>query len=406
MGGSKHHMRLPTDQLSDYSSSHSSPYRETLGSYEFDSPLLDPSFADSLELDRFRLDDDGDFAPPENSSSPPYGSLTSPILPQQPGEPPNNVTENVSIAAKNPGVLEPHWHQSVPTSASNGPVVQYQRRTFPLLEAWGRQRQRYVSSDTATLRHTPADTASPVVRERELKRWDGGLEQTHEDTTLESAGRFTGTGWDQFAVNEQTFGVRTTYNEDDYTTPIKRNDPKYRDRAAKAERIIRMAWEVENAAPAKTAKVFGGAFDAGELAIFATDLGSTLRGFQLKEGVSGKELGEVVWQIQTVVVSLQRIRMLQEFGSAKAIGSEKLLEDLGAVLNSCHWVLCQIDTHFNRCEADFPSWKHKPLWFDVDSLRRFGELIHGHHKALDLIASVMQMVQGRRTKFVFQNVRL
>ena len=404
MGCYRPHKRTPTDQLSDISSSHNSPYRETLDSFEFDSPLRNPGLADSLELDKIRLDD-GDFAPPENSSFPRYGSPAPHVLPQQPGEPPKGVTENIHIAARDPGVLDSYWHQGVPTSASDALVVQDQRRTAPILEARRRRRQKHVSSDTATLRHTPADIASPVVRERELKRWDGGSEQTHEDTTLEtleSAGKFTGTGWDQFAVNEQNFGVRTTYNEDDYTTPIKRNDPGYRDRAAKAER---MAWGIENAAPAKTAKARGSAVDAGKVAIFAADLGSTLREEILSnERVGDKELGEVrevVAQISMVLVSLQRVQMLQMYGSAKGIGSEKLLEDLGAVLNSCFGVLCEFDTCFK-----FSFWNHQPLWFDVVNLGRLGEMVRGHHKALDLIVSVMEIVQGHREEFVLQNVRL
>lgn len=64
---------------------------------------------------------------------------------------------------------------------------------------------------------------------------------------LESTGKHGGTGWDQFAVNEQNFGTRTTYNEDDYTTTINRNDPEYRRRAAEAERIAR---EIEGSLPA------------------------------------------------------------------------------------------------------------------------------------------------------------
>ena len=86
-----------------------------------------------------------------------------------------------------------------------------------------------------------------MPRERELKKWDGGMGESLEDMALESTSKHGGTGWDQFAVNEQNFGTRTTYNEDDYTTSIDRNNPEYKRRAAEAERIAR---EIEGSAPA------------------------------------------------------------------------------------------------------------------------------------------------------------
>jgi hypothetical protein len=86
-----------------------------------------------------------------------------------------------------------------------------------------------------------------MPRERELKKWDGGMDQSLEDMALESTGKHGSTGWDQFAVNEQNFGTRTTYNEEDYTTSIDRNNPEYKRRAADADRIAR---EIEGSAPA------------------------------------------------------------------------------------------------------------------------------------------------------------
>lgn len=86
-----------------------------------------------------------------------------------------------------------------------------------------------------------------MPRERELKKWDGGMGESLEDMALDSTSKHGGTGWDQFAVNEQNFGTRTTYNEDDYTTTIDRSNPEYRRRAAEADRIAR---EIEGSAPA------------------------------------------------------------------------------------------------------------------------------------------------------------
>lgn len=88
-----------------------------------------------------------------------------------------------------------------------------------------------------------------MPRERKLEKWDGGMDMSLEDMALDSTSKHGGTGWDQFAVNEQTFGTTTTYNEDDYTTSIDRNNPEYKRRAAEAERIAR---EIEGSAPANS----------------------------------------------------------------------------------------------------------------------------------------------------------
>ena len=52
--------------------------------------------------------------------------------------------------------------------------------------------------------------------------------------SLEGAG-----DWDQFAANEQRFGVKTDYDETIYTTKIDRSGPLYRMRELEAERISR-----------------------------------------------------------------------------------------------------------------------------------------------------------------------
>lgn len=77
--------------------------------------------------------------------------------------------------------------------------------------------------------------------ERQLQRWvpdnsvaDGSLEAT----TNHSSG-----GWDQFAANEQLFGLKTDYDENIYTTRIDRSHPDYQKRMAMADRKAR---EIEN----------------------------------------------------------------------------------------------------------------------------------------------------------------
>lgn len=72
------------------------------------------------------------------------------------------------------------------------------------------------------------------ARERDLQRWVPSAD-TDVDLSLED----TGAGWDQFETNERLFGATSNYDEDLYTTKIDRNDPRYKDRAAKAEKLAR-----------------------------------------------------------------------------------------------------------------------------------------------------------------------
>lgn len=45
--------------------------------------------------------------------------------------------------------------------------------------------------------------------------------------------------WDQFAANEELFGLQTDYDENMYTTAIDRSHPQYRERMAAADRKAR-----------------------------------------------------------------------------------------------------------------------------------------------------------------------
>lgn len=53
--------------------------------------------------------------------------------------------------------------------------------------------------------------------------------------------------WDQFAANEELFGLKTDYDENMYTTAINRSHPQYRERIAQAERKAR---EIQSSAAA------------------------------------------------------------------------------------------------------------------------------------------------------------
>lgn len=82
--------------------------------------------------------------------------------------------------------------------------------------------------------------------QRELKRWvadgpgdvDGSLEKTTDNKP-----------WDQFAANEEKFGLKTDYDENIYTTTIDRSHPSYKTRMAKADQMAR---EIERSNPASS----------------------------------------------------------------------------------------------------------------------------------------------------------
>lgn len=90
--------------------------------------------------------------------------------------------------------------------------------------------------------------SKPVIKERELQKWvpddvplDSSFinaDENQHETLEESSGP-----WDQFSVNEQKFGVKSTYDEHFYTTKINKNDPNFEQRLKEAERL---AEEIEN----------------------------------------------------------------------------------------------------------------------------------------------------------------
>lgn len=87
-----------------------------------------------------------------------------------------------------------------------------------------------------------------VIKERELQKWVPediplnsnfiNTDESQHETLEESSG-----SWDQFSVNEQKFGVKSTYDEHFYTTKINKDDPNFEQRLKEAERL---AEEIEN----------------------------------------------------------------------------------------------------------------------------------------------------------------
>ncbi|KAI6165614.1 hypothetical protein EDD17DRAFT_1753799 [Pisolithus thermaeus] len=85
-----------------------------------------------------------------------------------------------------------------------------------------------------------------LARERELQAWkspedaSSGTAAVHEglgDEITFGPGAGVNVAWDQFATNEQKFGVTTSFNEEFYTTKLDRNAPDFKEREKKAQRI-------------------------------------------------------------------------------------------------------------------------------------------------------------------------
>ncbi|RDB26295.1 Uncharacterized protein C21B10.03c [Hypsizygus marmoreus] len=77
-------------------------------------------------------------------------------------------------------------------------------------------------------------------RERELQQWSAGPDATGggglgDDDTFGPGS--SGTAWDQFAVNEKLFGVKTQFDENLYTTKLDRSAADFKERERQAQRI-------------------------------------------------------------------------------------------------------------------------------------------------------------------------
>ncbi|RKP32722.1 hypothetical protein METBISCDRAFT_20992 [Metschnikowia bicuspidata] len=78
-------------------------------------------------------------------------------------------------------------------------------------------------------------SATHQFRERELQKWvpdEGSVEVTLEDTSSKGE-------WDQFKVNEEKFGVESTYDEHLYTTRVNTAAKNYHERLKRAQNIAR-----------------------------------------------------------------------------------------------------------------------------------------------------------------------
>ncbi|THH09159.1 hypothetical protein EW145_g2218 [Phellinidium pouzarii] len=108
------------------------------------------------------------------------------------------------------------------------------------------------ASDDATFRtDTEISRTAALKRERELQAWQpdasdstsgaagaGAFELTRGDDLTFGPGSTAPPGqWDQFAANERLFGVRTHFDEDEYTTRLDRSAKDFKERERRAEQI-------------------------------------------------------------------------------------------------------------------------------------------------------------------------
>ncbi|KAI1659291.1 hypothetical protein F4813DRAFT_388000 [Daldinia decipiens] len=95
----------------------------------------------------------------------------------------------------------------------------------------------------SNFRTDSAISSSRPGRERPLQPWVGPSNSDGLDLSLEKSSGDA--PWDQFAVNERQFGIKTTYDENIYTTAIDKSHPQYKERVAAAEKKAR---EIERSA--------------------------------------------------------------------------------------------------------------------------------------------------------------
>ncbi|KAJ7931503.1 hypothetical protein B0H13DRAFT_1958504 [Mycena leptocephala] len=114
------------------------------------------------------------------------------------------------------------------------------------IDTWARapQMQRCPTAIVTFRTDTDISQKKSAPRERELQAWQpspdgapnpqvggGGI---GDDETFGAGAKRP---WDQFNVNEKLFGVKTSFDEDAYTTKLDRSAPDFKERERKAQRI-------------------------------------------------------------------------------------------------------------------------------------------------------------------------
>ncbi|KAI1147804.1 hypothetical protein F4825DRAFT_465387 [Nemania diffusa] len=130
-------------------------------------------------------------------------------------------------------------------TSKESPRMSFQKRDMPESRATGGSSGKGTSKPNGTsgFRTDTAISSSCAKGERVLQPWVAPTGSEGLDLTLEKS--TSGRTWDQFAVNERQFGIKTTYDENIYTTPIDKSHPQYKERFAKAEKTAK---EIEGSA--------------------------------------------------------------------------------------------------------------------------------------------------------------
>ncbi|KAI1175132.1 hypothetical protein F4777DRAFT_342855 [Nemania sp. FL0916] len=130
------------------------------------------------------------------------------------------------------------------TSSKESLGMSYQKRDTPdNRSTGGNSGKGNKANGTSNFRTDTAISSSRANRERVLQPWVAPSGSEGIDMTLGTS--TGGRAWDQFAVNERQFGIKTTYDENIYTTAIDKNHPQYKERLAKADKAAK---EIENSA--------------------------------------------------------------------------------------------------------------------------------------------------------------
>lgn len=96
-------------------------------------------------------------------------------------------------------------------------------------------------SQTSTKFKTDTDISRSAFKERELQRWVPDDHDVLMNTSLSLEDDFksnkNNSGWDQFKVNQDKFGIDSSFDEHLYTTKINKLTPEYQERLARASKI-------------------------------------------------------------------------------------------------------------------------------------------------------------------------
>ena len=91
-------------------------------------------------------------------------------------------------------------------------------------------------SGAASSFRTDTDISSGwQARERTLQKWEPADSGTEFDLSTENGH----VGWDQFAAHKKMTGLESTYDENNYTTPLNRSRPGFDEAARRADQLAR-----------------------------------------------------------------------------------------------------------------------------------------------------------------------